>query len=152
MKQHPWTQLVEKYSASERVFGNIPQPASDSDIQTLLQSARREGLTVPEDYVDFLRVRNGASYNGLMMYGANIHEKDEFRRQDLVVMNQYQLNRTNETVLGTSDQDVYVVIGDHGPYRRLEGVSWDVLDEFETCDDLLTSIFAYQAEMLSDVQ
>lgn len=152
MNQHPWTELVEKYSASERSFGSIPPPATESDIQSLLESARRERLTVPEDYVEFLRIRNGTSFNGLMLYGANIQKSDEFRRQDLVVMNQYQLNRTNETVLGTSDQDAYVVIGEDGPYRRLERVSWDVLDEFKTCDDLLSSIFAYQIEILSDVQ
>lgn len=152
MKQHPWIELVEKYSASERRFGSIPPPATEADIRSLLHDATREELTVPEDYVEFLRVRNGTSFNGLMLYGANIQKGDEFRRQDLAAMNQYQLNRTDETVLGTSDQDAYVVIGQNGPYRRLERVSWDVLDEFNTCDDLLTSIFAYQVEMLSDVQ
>jgi hypothetical protein len=64
--------------------------------------------------------------------------------RDLVLMNQYQFNRGDATVLGTSDIDAYVVVGPEGPYRRLDRASWDTIDEFRTCDELLASIFAAQ--------
>lgn len=153
MNEHPWDELVAKYSEAERGFKDrIPAAATDDDIAVMLEGAEREGFFVPPSYVEFLRVRNGTSFNGLMLYGANISRNDSFRRQDLVEMNQFQLNRTNETVIGTNDQDAFVVIGQDGPYRRLEGVSWDVLEEFATCDQLLVSIFSHEAESLNDDQ
>jgi hypothetical protein len=83
-----------------------------------------------------------------MLYGANIPQADPFRRLDLIIMNQYQGNPENETILGTSDMDTYVVVGPKGPYRRLDRASWDTIDEFQTCEELLASIFVAQIEEL----
>lgn len=146
-----WKELVDLYSRSESGFGDeIPPPATDDEIALLLAAAKTEGLHVPTTYVEFLKIRNGTSFNGLMMYGTNVPNDDPFRRQDLVGINQFQLNRTNETVLGTNDQDTFVVIGEDGPFRRLDGVTWDIREEFQTCEELLVSIFSEQSESLSD--
>jgi hypothetical protein len=142
-------ELVERYSQfEERNEGDVPPPATGEAIQALLQSAHHEGLVVPNDYVEFLKMRNGASFNGLMLYAADTPEDDSFHRLDLVRMNQYQFNRGDATVLGTSDIDAYVVVGSEGPYRRLDRACWDTIDEFSTCDELLASIFAAQTEAL----
>lgn len=151
MNDKTWKELVALYSKIEgELADGIPLPATDDDVALLLAGAKAEGLHVPQVYVEFLKNRNGTSFNGLMLYGANVPEDDPFRRQDLVTMNQFQLNRTNETVLGTSDQDTFVVAGEHGPFRRLDGVTWDVREEFQTCEELLVSIFSEQSESLSD--
>jgi hypothetical protein len=149
MKPHPWSGLVERYSQFEERFeGDVPPPVTDEAIQAMLQSAQSDGLVVPDDYVDFLKTRHGASFNGLMLYGLGIGVDDSFHRLDLIVMNQYQFNRDDATILGTSDIDAYVVAAPGGPYRRLDRASWDTIDEFQTCDELLTSIFATQTEAL----
>jgi hypothetical protein len=149
MKPHPWSELVERYSRFEERFeGGVPPPATDGAIQAMLQSAQNDDLVVPDDYVEYLKMRNGASFSGLMLYAADIAESDSYHRLDLVVMNQYQFNRGTATVLGTSDIDTYVVVGPEGPYRRLDRASWDTIDEFRTCDELLVSIFAAQTEAL----
>jgi hypothetical protein len=145
MMTHSWGELVEHYSRfEERIEGDVPPAATDGAIQAMLASAQNDGLVVPDDYVEFLRLRNGASFNGLMLYGADIAKDDSFHRLDLVLMNQYQFNRGDATVLGTSDIDAYVVVGLGGPYPRLDRASWDTIDEFRTCDELLASIFAAQ--------
>jgi hypothetical protein len=150
MKPHPWSKLVARYSEFEERFeGDVPPPATDGAIQAMLQSAQNDGLAVPDDYAEFLKMRNGSSFNGLMLYGADIAEDDSYHRLDLVRMNQYQFNRGNVTVLGTSDIDAYVVVGPEGPYRRLDRASWDTIDEFRTCDELLASIFAAQNFILA---
>ncbi|MHB8144146.1 MAG: YrhA family protein [Vulcanimicrobiaceae bacterium] len=152
MKPHPWSELVEQYSRFEERFeGSVPPPATEAEIRAMLAAAIKEGLTVPDDYVDFLRVRNGASFNGLMLYGADISEGDAFQRLDLVTTNQYQWNRENVTVLGSGDIDAYVASSREGPYRRLDRASWDPIDEFATCDELLTSIFSAQVKALEGV-
>lgn len=114
----------------------------------MLDAANAEGLHIPNAYVNFLKTRNGTSYNGLMLYGAAIGKDDSFCRLDVVVMNQYHWTRGDTTVIGTSDIDIYVVAGKDGPFRRLDRPSWDTIDEFATCDELLTFIFASQVEQL----
>ena len=147
MKSHSWIDLVERYSRFEEQFeGSVPTQASDVAIEIMMQSAHNDGLFVPDAYLAFLKIRNGASFNGLMMYGADIAEDDCCRRLDLILMNQYHFCREDATVLGTNDIDVYVVVGPKGPYRRLDRGSWDTIDEFQTCDELLLSIFTAQAE------
>ena len=151
MNDKTWKELVALYSRSESEFvDELPPPATDDDIALLFAAAKNEGLHIPQGYVEFLKIRNGTSFNGLMMYGANVPEDDPFRRQDLVAINQFQLNRTNETVLGTNDQDTFVVVGEHGPFRRLDGATWDLREEFQTCEGLLALIFSEQLESLSD--
>jgi hypothetical protein len=83
-----------------------------------------------------------------MLYGANIATADPLHRLDLVVINQYQWNRGDAMVIGSSDIDSYAAVDCGAAYRRLDRTSWDVIDEFETCDDLLTAIFSAQVEAL----
>jgi hypothetical protein len=147
MTQRAWTQLLEKYSASEAQYeGNVPPAATENEITSMLDAATREKLFVDSAYIKFLKIRNGASFNGLMLYGADIPKDDPYKRLDLIVMNQYHWDRGDATVLGTSDLDVYVAAAPRGPFRRLDRASWDVIDEFDTCDELLESIFAQQSE------
>jgi len=144
-----WHELVEQYSQFEKRFeSNVPPPTTNEAIQIMLVAAQNNGLFVPDSYIEFLKLRNGASFNSLMLYGANIPQADPFRRLDLIIMNQYQGNPENETILGTSDMDTYVVVGPKGPYRRLDRASWDTIDEFQTCEELLASIFVAQIEEL----
>jgi hypothetical protein len=111
MKPHPWSELVERYSRFEERFeGGVPPPATDGAIQAMLQSAQNDDLVVPDDNVEYLKMRNGASFSGLMLYAADIAESDS--------------------------------------YHRLDRASWDTIDEFRTCDELLVSIFAAQTEAL----
>jgi hypothetical protein len=147
MRPNPWRELVERYSQfEERLQGDVPPPATDEAIREMRRSGQNGGLVVPDEYVEFLKMRNGASFNGLMLYGAGIAEDDPYHRLDLVLMNQYQFNRRSATVFGTSDIDAYVVVGSEGPYRRLDRASWDTIDEFPTCNELLASIFAAKTE------
>ena len=65
MKPHPWSKLVARYSEFEERFeGDVPPPATDGAIQAMLQSAQNDGLAVPDDYAEFLKMRNGSSFNG----------------------------------------------------------------------------------------
>jgi hypothetical protein len=146
---HPWTELVERYSRIEQRYeGDVPPPATNEAIRTMRKAAQSERLIVPDEYVDFLEVRNGVSFNGLMLYGADIDTDDYYRRLDLAVMNRYQFNRGSATILGTSDIDAYIVVGPDGPYQRLDRASWDPIDEFRTCGELLVSIFAAATQAL----
>lgn len=108
----------------------------------MLDAANAAGLTIPDDYVDFLKIQNGATFN-VMLYGASL-PRDNQSGLDLIMMNEYHWTRGSATVIGTADIDIYVVAGKDGPFRRLDRPSWDTIDEFATCDELLTSIFANQ--------
>ena len=152
MNEHTWNGLVEAYISIERKRkADSPPPASEAELKAMLEAAKPDGLHIPNEYVDLLRIRNGTSFNGLMLYAADIRRTDKFRRGDMIVMNQYHWTRGEATVLGTSDIDLYVVADANGPYRRLDRPSWDVIDEYATCDELLTSIFERQLESLNDV-
>ena len=152
MKNHPWSDLVQRYSDFEMKFeGNLPSPATEDQLHSMIDGLERDSLVIDETYIDFLRTRNGTSFNGLMLYGAGISDNDPYRRLDLVLMNRFHWDRCEATVLGTSDVDIYVITRPGGPFCRLDRPSWDVIDEFSSCDDLLVSIFTQELARLDDV-
>jgi hypothetical protein len=143
--------LVDEYSRFERRFEEaIPPPATEESIQNMLRSASDCGLFVPESYLDFLRVRNGTSFNGLLLYAADTSTLDPYRRLELVQMNVYQFNRGDSTVLGTYDCDIFV-IRDKRSYCKLDRISWGTIDTFKSCDELLVTIFGEQVTALESV-
>ena len=146
---HPWQRLVDAYTAHEGTFEEqVPAPATAAELAAMAAAAPGEGIWLDPSYLDFLKVRNGASFNGLMLYGAAIPQNDPCLRLDLVAMNQAHWNRGTETVLGTTDLDTFVMVAPRGPFRRLDRPSGDLIDEFPTCDDLLVAIFIQQVEVL----
>lgn len=147
-------QLVDRYTVFEmstsvsQKLEYIIDPATDVEIEILRAKASARKLTLDEDYINFLRIRNGTSYNGLMLYGACILADDPARRGDICVMNDYSWNRGGVTILGTSDLDAYVITRPNGPFQRLDRSCWDVIESYQTCNELLYSIFEYQLEIL----
>lgn len=135
--------LIARYSAHEAKYGEaVPPGATDAEIEALVAVATLAGLFVDPAYIRFLKTRNGVSFDGLMLYGAGIPSDDALLRLDLVLMNQYHYTRGKATVLGTSDLDLYVAVGPDGPFRRLDRHSWDVIDEFASCGELIVSVLS----------
>jgi hypothetical protein len=129
---------VDAYAAHEGTFEEqVPAPATEAELAAMAAAAPAEGIWLDPTYLDFLKVRNGASFNGLMLYGATIPQDDPCMRLDLVTMNQAHWNRGPETVLGTTDLDTFVMVVPRGPFRRLPPDSFPRKDQLPCSAELL---------------
>ena len=122
----------------------IPRPASPEDLARCHKDLIDLGLEpLPQGYTDFLKKNNGLAWNGIEFYSTDqvveAANPDGYKLMDLVTMNdefndRYELDE--KVLLGRADDDYYTYNIETGKYEVLEFTSREVMDEFDTFEDL----------------
>ena len=122
----------------------IPRPASEKDLSQCKEDLVELSLEpLPQGYIDFLKKNNGLAWNGIEFYSTDqvveASNPDGYKLMDLVTMNddfndQYELDE--KVLLGRADDDYYTYNIETKKYEILEFSSCEVMDEFDTFEDL----------------
>ncbi|MCR5094081.1 MAG: YrhA family protein [Lachnospiraceae bacterium] len=134
----------------------IVKPAEGMELKRLqedLQKLADLGVAVPQapaDYLEFLEVANGLSWNGFEFFGTYqvTVKKSGYTLQDIVTMNdkmhERKMGLSNMLLLGRFDDDIYVYNANNGKYQALDSLT---LTEIETCNTfdqlLILSLYPY---------
>ena len=122
----------------------IPRPASDEDIKQCQDDLIKLGLEpLPQNFIDFLKKNNGLAWNGIEFYSTyqvtEVDTPDGYRLMDLVTENDEFNDRfelDEKVLLGRADDDYYTYNIETTKYEVLEFTSRDLMEEFDTFEDL----------------
>ncbi len=100
------------------------------------------GLELPGQYVDLLRVTNGFEYDGERICGMDDNMLSDKKGQEFGLI---ELNEAVYTVesnkayffLGDGNMDYYALHLESGQFYKMDKVSDDIIESFETFNDLL---------------
>jgi hypothetical protein len=124
----------------------VQKPASETDIIALIEAMRLNfAAKLPDDYIQFLKQKNGLDYNGLVIYGSNQSPEN---RSD----GQFWQGLVATNLLWRKDQDLdYVIIGEtemdiltidqngSAPTRR-DRVSGDIIATYTSTSSMIETL------------
>ena len=144
------TKLIEEIIdiLNEDESSMIPRPATDEDIALCNKDLDELGLlTLPEEYVAFLKLNNGLAWNGIEFYSTDqvveADNPDGYKLMDLVTMNddfndRYELDEC--LLIGRADEDYYTYNTKKKVYEvRDVSAVWDVYYDCESFAELFVS-------------
>lgn len=122
----------------------LPSGIDEVELSVFLNSCKAElGDEPPQDYLEFLKVHNGLTVEGVFVYSTKRLPIVESTAKTLVFVEMNVISRDVEElkgflVFGDSDQDEYVLDLSTGMYQvRDKQVLDNVYEEFKSFDDLL---------------
>ncbi len=108
---------------------------------------------LPADYVEFLQIANGVSWNGFEFYGTyQVTEKRTgYCLRDIVNVNnewhKRKLGLDSRIVLGTFDDDLYLYDPESKRYQTVDNLTLTPIDFFDSFEELFVcSIMPYLDE------
>ncbi len=127
----------------------IVRPATDEDIAFCNEDLKdMEFPSLPEGYVDFLKMLNGFAWNGIEFYSTDqvTDEETGYILSDIVSAN-VNFGQQNDDLahclqLGRSDEDVYVYNTANEHYEVLDRTGRDVMEEYDNFETLFTGVVA----------
>jgi len=137
-----WKSLILQAEKTDEPFGRKPgQPATEEDIeQTINQAKKKLNVDLPENYINFLRFRDGFGFEGLLVYGAvSSKMKEGFHRNVLEVNEKWREREEHKNFLFFADSDMYL----YGlnllskQYEQQDRYSSDVLQVYPEFDHML---------------
>lgn len=135
-----YQQYLQKIEAQARMYGErIHPPASEADLASLSARSLAElSAEVPQQYKDFLRVRNGLNFDGLFIYSS--HNTDDYKHGFVDSNLDWRSYEINNDLLYFADADInlYVYNLVEGRYEIQDRPSGDVYDTFKTFDEMIT--------------
>lgn len=125
----------------------IVRPASSKDLaQCQKDMAEIELPPVPQGYIDFLRMVNGFAWNGIEFFSTDqvTDPETNYMLNDIVSANEdfagYAEDLAGNVLLGRADDDLYVYNTQNQKYEVLDFTGHDVMEEFDTFDDLFANV------------
>jgi len=120
----------------------ICKPVTNSEVEQCQMDLKEMALeSIPNGYIDFLKLSNGFSWNGIEFYSTYrvTDPETNYMLLDIVSANDefndlYQLDHL--VLLGKEDEDYYAYNISNGLYEILERESRQAMEEFKTFDEL----------------
>ncbi len=127
----------------------VPRPASHNDIISC-QIELLDSLypVLPNDYIGFLKICNGLSFNGVELYGTDI-VKDLITGYvliDIISYNEELFCEENKNLLfiGCVDDDIYTYNAKTKMYEVRDICLLDIIEEYSGfCDFFIGEIYKY---------
>ena len=144
-----WKETLDKVRDREAGYGGkLNEPASEEDIRKFREKVESLSIIVPNEYYDFLRVINGVEYNSCIIYGIDEDLLDKETAQGTTGF-LFQREVWEETAsgkftyLGESSIDFFAYGVETQKYYVLDNGSEDIMEEFNTLDELLERILSH---------
>ena len=124
----------------------IIHPSSDAGLCARVLTEARDllGVTLPDEYMELLRLTDGLAVSGLVVYGARPHELEGMEVPSLVDINlsrrDYRPDLAGLLVLGEVDDEFLVHRGADGHYAMIDRVSLDPFEEAASLQVLLDAL------------
>jgi len=120
----------------------IPRPATEEELEHCNDDLAEIALElIPDGYAEFLKMNNGFAWNGIEFYSTlQVTDPEEnYTLMDLLIMNNdfsdaYELDEY--FLMGRADDDYYTYNTETKKYEILEMSSRDVMEEFDTFEEL----------------
>lgn len=131
----------------------LAKPAVDSQIQTVQEYLKTNGLSLPNEYIDFLKETNGLYWAGLEFFGTTVTKKDSSVITDLITQNDlYQkLNEHNSPLfLGRSDEENFLYDATGRTYLVVDEFSKEVAKSFPLFEQMFEYLMMEQNELIQN--
>lgn len=135
----------------------IIKPAVDYEIKRCVKDlASISAPALPSEYIQFLKVANGMSWNGFEFFGTYrvTVKKTGYVLQDIVSMNEKMRQRKfgfgNLLLLGRFDDDIYVYDPKTKQYQALDSLTLIEVESYDTFEDLIVGTVGVYADDVSD--
>ena len=139
-------------AVAENEGAMIVRPASSEDLKMCTEDmAEMEFPPIPKGYTDFLSKLNGFAWNGIEFFSTDqvTDTETNYTLNDIVSANEqfFEYNEDfldveNYVYLGRSDMDLYVYNATNGRYEVLDDVGRDVMEDFETFEEMFVGVVA----------
>ncbi len=139
--------LISRIAAQskEDYDSDLQPPATEEALQRLHQKTRDElGATLPDGYLDFLRVTDGLIWNGLFIYSSEkapiLGETNEFMHPFVDTNLIWRDHEPHKNYLFFADGEIslYVYNLMKERYEILDRPSETLISTFDTFDELIT--------------
>lgn len=145
-----WRAKLEEIIREEAKYGEkINEGAKENEIQLLIDKLKEElNFTLPEEYIDTLKIVNGLEYNGFIFYGIDEELLErEFEQSINGLIDNNLVWYDNEwehpyLFLGDSSISWYVYDMERKMYFELDKPSGNEIKSFDALEDLLDTMFS----------
>jgi hypothetical protein len=128
----------------------IVRPATDEDISLCNQdlSDCEPNISLPDGYVQFLKMLNGFAWNGIEFFSTDqvTNTETDYTLLDIVSANEdfqeYYEGFTYMVHLGQANDDVYVYNTKNGRYEIRSIVSRKVMEDFDSFEAMFVGVVA----------
>lgn len=140
-----WKNLLSEIEKIEQEYGtNLNSPASNEQIDALINAVQEKfEYTLPEQYINFLRIVNGLEFNGFIFYGVDSSFSEGGAKQSII-----GYIDTNEICYENEHQRQYMFFGDSSigwycldilnrMYVELDKPSGTLMEVFKDFDSML---------------
>jgi len=125
----------------------IGQPASTANMERCIKRLADElCLFLPDDYFVFLGKYNGFAWNGVEFYGTDpeVDQEIHYVVVDVVFatlsLHKYNKVYLERTLIGRSDEEVYVYNMQSFRYEALDIAGHEVIEEWRTFEELFLDV------------
>lgn len=129
--------LIERKEYEE---GFLIDSIDDADIEPLKNTVRDQfGVSLSEEYIEFLRLSNGLSVNGLNVYGGKPYDEDYYIN-GIVDLNSElwtEPTLTNYFSYGDESSTRLIYNKESKLFEAVDSVTWEKLDSFNSFGELL---------------
>ena len=138
--------LVQLFETVNDTGALIVKPATDDEIEML-----GKDITLPAEYIEFLKFADGFSWNGFEFFGVYIVTVNSsgYTLKSVVVMNETYKTRKfafeGKILLGRFDDDIYVWDEKDGLYKALDSLTMIEIESYEHFDDLFYDVVSEYA-------
>lgn len=138
-----WKEILKIIANEKRQYNeSLNKGIARDDIINAL-STNLNKIFIPEPYIDLLNQMNGFEFDGCILYGIKVKNNNG---------NVFDLFQYNEIWYKTFDKKTYTFLGESNicwyaynkvnqKYHSLDMPSGDILNEYDTLDDMLEMFF-----------
>lgn len=131
----------------------LVKSATDTQIQALREDLENKGLTLPNEYSDFLKETNGLYWASLEFFGSAMTKKDGVVITDLTTQNDlYQKLNGNDSplFLGRSDEENFLYDSKEKTYLIVDEFSKEVAKSFPLFEQMFEYLMMEQNELIQN--
>lgn len=130
----------------------IVQPASGNDLARCQEDLAALGVPqMPADYIEFLEMANGISWNGFEFYGVlQVTVKESgYTLASIITKNEnmhdVKMGLEGKLVVGRFDDDIYVYNPELESFETLDAMTLMLVDGFDTFEEMFEETVGYYA-------
>ncbi|NAX20987.1 YrhA family protein [Vibrio sp. V39_P1S14PM300] len=135
--------LIHQHNEDESTFGAgfFLDSATSIELETLRDKVQEQfNVTLPDEYLEILKLTNGFSLNGLSLYGS-VQKQEPYFLDGVIDANKaFWDEETLREYFAFSEESttrlVFSVVQDK--YLVVDRVTWDTIEEFDTFGDALS--------------
>jgi len=135
--------LIEKIRTSAKQWSETLEPeANDSELDNFTKEVLlKYSISLPEEYINFLKVINGLEFNGLIIYGTKNSEIDpDGSPLDLIEMNEIMKNTLDKqlgvVVIGEDSTGLITYDNNSKQFQYRDRIGIDRVQSFSSFEDM----------------